>query len=195
MRFGRPVRLFSFLVLVPFFLGLSACGSPSAHPSPAHVRPKTTARDAVPVCKPAWLRVTVPHPQANKVIVGSGGTEHVVVATTRRCALRGWPMFAQVPAGRSKVGTRPGFVESRRGHPATVVVRPHRPATARVAVRLPKRWAWRGGNLCAGFVSAVIKPASVGKAYFVFDASPVFPSCGMPAAAQVHVVVWPFRAA
>jgi hypothetical protein len=177
-------------------LGLAACGAPaSSDPSsPSSGRTKTLAanqRAAAPSCEGTWLKVSVPHPHPDKMMAGTTGSEDVVVTTSRRCTLRGWPAFSQV---RQETGTtRPRFRESRYGRPETVLLLAGRSAVARVTVRLPERWAWGGGNLCAGYVSAIISLPHLSKGDFVFDASPVFPLCGMPAGTLVHVSAWPFR--
>jgi len=76
-----------------------------------------------------------------------------------------------------------------------VTVLPDRPAIARVTVQLPERWVWGGGNLCAGFVSAMVSVPLIEMGYFVFDASPVYPLCGMPAGTLVQVEACPFQTA
>lgn len=190
---GAPVAI----ACLALTLGLAACGtdgSSSGTSSPPADRPTTLAAtkpSSAPTCKEGWIKVSIPHPNANKAIVTTTGTENVVVTTTERCSLRGWPSFEQVK--RTTGTTRPTFAEQRYGTAETVTILPDRPATARVTVRLPKRWAWGGGNLCAGFISATVSVPHLAKRYYVFDASPIFPLCGMPSGTLVHLSAWPFR--
>jgi hypothetical protein len=177
----------------------AGCGSPimygKTHPDTGNgkVTSSMSGSHRPPSCERNWLTVSIPQQQTNEITRGGTGWEEVLVTTTKRCVMRGWPTFEKVSSSRKRVGTTPSFRESRRGRATTVTVLPDRPAAARVRVRLAKRWVWAGGNICAGFISATVSPPGIGKGYFIFSASPTYPLCAMPAGTRVEVAAWPFR--
>lgn len=146
-----------------------------------------------PACESAWLSLKITNVVA--VSGGSGGalTSHDVlsVTTTTRCALSGWPTISGVPAsGYNNTGARPAIDETRSGTSRTVVVSPSRPAVVHLRVRVPRKSAWPGGNICAAGISALATVPEGGTPTLV-NLPSHFVYCG--ASGPIPVRVSPYR--
>ncbi len=106
--------------------------------------------------------------------------------------MTGWPSFDHVPSTRQVASARPDFAVRRIGRARIVTVLPGHGVTSTLTMRVPAGWGWGGGNLCAGFTSAMVELPHVPQRYFVMNVPGPIVSCGGPAHQRFRVTVKPF---
>lgn len=171
-------------------LGATACGGRAAQSSTSSATSTTataTTQPNAPACRSSWLTVTVLSATASRP-TGRRAHDVVTVSTTRTCALSGWPRFEKIPADFHKAaGARPAWRTVTTGGSETVILLPGSPATATATVVVPRADLWPGGNICAASASALVRPGSVSKAFFVEAVPSAYLLCGATAAVTVTV--------
>jgi hypothetical protein len=183
--------------LVPAMLAgvlmVAGCSSTSRSAPPTHPTSSTTIHvtsSVAPTCRYAWLRVSLRRDNAyahNR----STAQDTLTVKTTHTCTLKGWPSLRHVPSSQQSASARPGFTPLRRGRPVAVLLTPTKPAFSTLTVWVPPAWRWGGGNLCAGFTSAMVALPQVRQRYFEMSVPSPIVSCGGPSDKRFRVTVTP----
>jgi hypothetical protein len=183
--------------LVPFMLAgilmLAGCSStprsaPGTHPTSSTAIHETSS--IAPTCRYAWLRISLRRDNAY-AHSRSTAQDTLTVTTTRRCTLKGWPSLRHVPSSQQSASARPDFTTLRRGRPVAVLLTPTKPAFSTLTVWVPPAWRWGGGNLCAGFTSAMVALPRVRQRFFEMSVPSPIVSCGGPSDKRFHVTVTP----